>query len=411
MFRRLSAVAAVSLAVATLPSVVAGADARAQQKPKFTGDPITVMTIGEFDVSAVGSANPELPGAVKARAKTINKNGGIEDASGETHQVKVIACNTNLDPNRSEQCARDAADTGAVAVLANSSVAGAQILPILEQNGIASIGQVVFQPVDATSPVTFPLTSGIAGIFAGLPQSLTLDGVNRISYIISDIGATTAAAVLFLDQGLALTDAEKGAEVRVPQDAGDLAPYIATGTDGVDGVVGFLLGDQEATLLQQMQASGYDGKISTQAGLLTQDLLDKAGDAADGMLTTGIVTPFTNTKVKGVRMYRKDMKAYDSSLEMNDSSLNSWASMWVFERVASGLPTIDRASVLDAMGKVEGLDMGGITPPLTTTAPSGIPLLDRVYNPTVVFGEVKDGKIVQTDDRFFNPFTGEFVSS
>lgn len=158
-----------------------------------------------------------------------------------------------------------------------------------------------------------------------------------------------------------------------------------------------------------MAQSDYEGLQATQAGIVTADVIEQAGDAANGLLLVGATTPFTNTKVPGVKMFRKDMKAYDSSLPLNDSAMVSWASMWVLERIAADLPTIDAASVLDAMGKVSDLDMGGITPPLTTTKGTGIALLERMYNPTVVFSSVKNGKIKQLKPDFFDPFVGDFV--
>ncbi|MGH9030683.1 MAG: ABC transporter substrate-binding protein, partial [Acidimicrobiia bacterium] len=356
--RRLVPMVALVLASAGFPIASAGAG---EQKPKFTGDPITVMTIGEFAVAAVGSENPELAGAVKARARAINKAGGLEDTSGDTHNLNVIACNTDLDPNRSEQCARDAVDEGVVAVIGQNSVNGAQIFPALEESGIPSIGNIVFQPIDASSPMAFPLTPGIPGVFAALPQVLGEAGATDISYIVSDIGATTAAAVLFLDQGTELTGAQKGPEVLVPADAADLAPYVATGTaDPVDGTVAFLIGEIESTLIRQIAESGFDGPVSTQAGLLTESILDDAGDAADGLLVVGPVVPFTNTKVKGIKMFRKDMAAYDDSLALNDSAVNSWLATYVFEQVAETLPTIDRDSVRDAMGRLVDFDTLGI---------------------------------------------------
>ncbi len=149
--RAATVVAAIALAVALLPTATARAGAPARPKAKFTGPPLTVMTIGEFQVASVGSANPELAGAVKARAKAINANGGIKDASGATHQVKVIACNTNLDPNRATQCAQDAADRGVVAVVGDNSVNGGEILPVLENAGIASA-----KPAHAATPAARP---------------------------------------------------------------------------------------------------------------------------------------------------------------------------------------------------------------------------------------------------------------
>lgn len=388
------------------------APAGAQSKPKFTGDAVTVMTYGEFDVPATGTQDPEWPGAVKARAKAINKSGGLEDAKGETHEVKVLVCNTGLDPNKARQCAQDAVDANVVAVVGANTSYGDQSLPLLEGAGIASIGTFIGAPIDASSPVSFPLTSGLPGVFTGLPAVLADQGAKTVGAIIPDLGAITGVAELFMGQGATASGATLEPSVLVPADATDLAPYVASGTaDDPDGVITVILGDGYANLLQQMAQSGYEGLQASQAGIVTADVIEQAGDAAEGLLLVGATTPFTNTKAPGVKMFRKDMKAYDASLPLNDSAMVSWASMWVLERVAATLDTIDAASVLDAMGKVSDLDMGGITPPLTTTQGSGIQLLDRMYNPTVVFSSVKDGKIKQLKAGFFDPFVGEFVES
>lgn len=382
----------------------------AQSKPKFTGEPVTVMTYGEFDVPATGTSDPEWPGAVKARAKAINESGGLKDAGGDTHKVEVLVCNTGLDPNKASACAQEAVDAGVVAVVGANTTYGAQALPVLEGAGIASIGTFIGGPTDASSPVSFPLTSGLPGVFTGLPAVLADQGAETIGSIIPDLGEITGVAELFMDQGASASGASLQKPVLVPADATDLAPYVASGTaDDPDGLITVLLGDGYATLLQQMAQSDYEGLQATQAGIVTADVIEQAGDAANGLLLVGATTPFTNTKVPGVKMFRKDMKAYDSSLPLNDSAMVSWASMWVLERIAADLPTIDAASVLDAMGKVSDLDMGGITPPLTTTKGTGIALLERMYNPTVVFSSVKNGKIKQLKPDFFDPFVGDFV--
>ncbi len=96
------------------------------------GDPVTIYTIGEYEVTVAGSSNPEVSGAVEARAKAINKAGGLKDATGVTHKLKVVVCNTNNDPNLAEQCARDAVDDDAAAVVGMFSTFGPQMYPILE---------------------------------------------------------------------------------------------------------------------------------------------------------------------------------------------------------------------------------------------------------------------------------------
>ncbi len=61
------------------------------------------------------------------------------------------------------------------------------------------------------------------------------------------------------------------------------------------------------------------------------------------------------------------------------------------------------------MGKLDGFDMGGVTPPLTTTtefqAPAGFPIkIPRMFNPTGVLAKIKDGKVIRTSKQFVNLF-------
>jgi branched-chain amino acid transport system substrate-binding protein len=398
------------VACVALVSALVVAPASAKSNAKFTGDAVTVAYVGDFD--SLGTSFPEVPGAVKARAKAINKAGGLEDASGATHKVVATTCNSAVDPNETQACIQDAIDAGAVAVVGMNAVQSGQVLPLLEQEGIPSIGTAIFGPADASSPASFPLGSGVAGMFQALPQLLAQQGAKKISYIIPDLGATTAAVLLFVDQGLALSGAEKGETVLVPPDATDLAPYIATGTaDGVDGVVAYLIGDAQVTLVQQLRNQGYDGLIATQGGLLTQAMLDSAGSDANGMLVAGLYPPYTDTSVPGIKQFRKEMKAYDPDLDPNDAALNAWTSMLVFQDVAETLATIDRPSLQAAMGTLDGLDTGGITPPFTTTELGTVPLLSRMFNPTVTFSSIKKGKVKSLQPGFFDPFLGEKVVS
>ena len=79
--RSVLVVVVAALALGLTPGVASGA-----AKPK--GDPITIMTIGEFQVTAAGSSNPEVSAAVRARAKTINKAGGLKDSVGDGAQAE-----------------------------------------------------------------------------------------------------------------------------------------------------------------------------------------------------------------------------------------------------------------------------------------------------------------------------------
>ena len=79
--RSLCAVLAVASVIGAGLATSAHAQQNQQQKPKFTGDPVKVVYIGEIEVAALGAKQPQWPAAVRARAKAINAEGGIEDAS------------------------------------------------------------------------------------------------------------------------------------------------------------------------------------------------------------------------------------------------------------------------------------------------------------------------------------------
>jgi ABC-type branched-subunit amino acid transport system substrate-binding protein len=405
-------VVAVALS-ALLSGTVASAAPAAVRAAKFTGDPIKIATMGEFDVPSAGTSNPEWPGAVQARAKAINKAGGLKDASGKTHELQVIVCNSALDPNKATQCANDAVAQKVVAVIGINSSEAPQMMPILNQANIPVIAPVVVDPSETTLKNSFPITAGVPGAFVAMPQILAKAGATKVSLIYPDIpGASTAK--LFVSAGIKKAGVQDGGSVPVAADATDLTPSIAAATkEGTNGIAAFLLGDAQGTLLQQIKQQGVTAKLATASAFLTPSLLSTLGSTANGVLVVGSTVPIT-TKTKGGKMFQKDMNAFNKKLAQTDLAAQNWLGAWVFERVANTLPDITPTAVLDAMGKIQGMDMGGLTPPLTTTTPFNSPdnpaynaLLSRLYNSTVVFEQVKNGKVYLVGDKK-NPFVNAF---
>jgi hypothetical protein len=94
-----------------------------------------------------------------------------------------------------------------------------------------------------------------------------------------------------------------------------------------------------------------------------------------------------------MRRFRADMdEAPDgASLERTEGAVNNWLAAWIFQRLARTLERIDAASMLRAMGRLEGFDTMGITPPLTTARPG--PLLPRMFNAAVATSQVSGGTL------------------
>ena len=75
---------------------------------KFTGDPVTVMTMSTYDTDTF-NAKAVLDIAQGAVVQ-INNAGGIGG-----HELKLITCNDSADPNKAADCARQAVDEGVAA--------------------------------------------------------------------------------------------------------------------------------------------------------------------------------------------------------------------------------------------------------------------------------------------------------
>ena len=409
-FFALGTVVAVSLSIPLTGGSISASPvaANAGAGKASTGDPITIMTIGEFEVAAAGSANPEVSGGVEARAQAINKAGGLKDASGATHKLKVKVCNTNNDPNQATQCARDAVDLGVAAVVGNFTALGGSVYPTLEAAGIPSIGPTASDPTSLTSPVSFPLQSGIPGIFYDMPRILAQAGSTKISLVYPDLAAA-AQLVPIVDLAATAAGVEVVNKISVPLDAADLAPQVEAATaNGADGIMAVVIGDQTGRLIQGLDQTGYDGALTTASAFLTPALIKQLGKQLDGTFVVLNYPPSSAKKVPGIKAFNKDMKTFDKSLGLTDSALNSWLATYVFEKTVSGLDKITSASVLAALNATADVDTLGLTPTINFTAPVKVAAfpLPRIFNPTVVEAQVKKSKVVslKSPPEFVNPF-------
>lgn len=368
-----------------------------------SGTPILIGTMGAFDTgSQGGTQDPEWPGAVQARVKAINAAGGIHG-----RPVEVLVCNTGLDPNQVTACARQAVAKHVVAEIGLNTNDSNLVVPILQKAGIPLIGPVAVDASTLTSSISFPIASGVPGAFFGMPALLAQQKATKISLIYPNIPGAGAALSMYS----ASTKAHQLTSLRsiaVSLTTTDLSPTVASATSsGANGLVAFLVGQAQGQLLEAIKQQGFHGPVVTDASFLTPQLLASAGSRLDGTLVVGTMRPVSNTS-PGVQMFLKDMAAYDASLPTTDGAENNWAATWVFQRVAQSLSAITARTVLQAMSKLHNLDMGGITPPLTTThAFTGVPGITRLFNPTVTFQKVANGKLVgigASSDPFVNPF-------
>ena len=163
---------------------------------KFTGDPVTVMTISTYDTDTL-NAKAVLDIAQGAVVQ-INNDGGLGG-----HELKLITCNDSADPNKAADCARQAVDEGVAAMVGGFTANGDAIMPILEQAGIPWFGPPGISSAELSSENSYPITSGVLGL-AGLGQMAAEDGCDKVASVNYDLPSAGQIAQLV---DLALTNA------------------------------------------------------------------------------------------------------------------------------------------------------------------------------------------------------------
>lgn len=361
-------------------------------------EPIKVMAIAPTDTEQVNVPEPLI--ATQAAANRINSEGGING-----RMIEVITCNDRNDPNEAGNCARQAVDEGVIAVNGTFSLAGgSRIIPVLEEAGIAYISPSLLSAEDMTSTISFPVSGSIPADYSGVGKLLAQMGATEVQALRLDVEAAAAAEGL-IGLGLSTAGLQLAGSVLVPLGTVDLAPQAQAARSGGDGI-GLVVEEETATLfLQAAIDAGIDFeeelRVVGSASNVPPSTIERFGDRIDGV---GYVSPFPGLDHDDPLFQQAiaDMQAIDDDVKLEEHGLAAYYGMLAMAHAAEGLETVDRASLLQAMGEIENLDLGVLT--LTTTTPNPIPGFDRVFNSTVYLFEVQDGVAVQLNDEPVDAF-------
>src|SRR3954462_5301475 len=135
---------------------------------KFTGDPVTVMTISTYDTDTLNAK--AILDVAQGAVVQINNAGGLGG-----HELKLITCNDGADPNKAADCARQAVDEGVAALVGGFTPNGDAVMPILEAAGIPWFAPPGISSGELSSSDSYPITSGVLGL-AGLGQKAAQEG-------------------------------------------------------------------------------------------------------------------------------------------------------------------------------------------------------------------------------------------
>src|SRR4051812_32291670 len=196
---------------------------------KFTGDPVTVMTISTYDTDTLNAKG--VLDVAQGAVVQINNDGGLGG-----HELKLITCNDSADPNKAADCARQAVDQQVAALVGGFTANGDAIMPILEAAGIPWFAPPGISAAELSSKDSYPLTSGVLGL-AGLGQMAANDGCDKVASVNYDLPSAGQIAQLV---DLALTNAghETSTLIKVPPTTTDFSSLAQDVSDYDCAVVG-----------------------------------------------------------------------------------------------------------------------------------------------------------------------------
>jgi len=370
------------------------------ETPELTGPPIKILTIAEL---SEGVSNPEIPEGIAGAVEAINRDGGINGSP-----VEFEECDTNDDPNTAAECGRKAVDEGFAAVVGGLTVHGSEFLPLLADNNIPVIGNVLASAADFTSPASFPIYGGIISTSAALPRALAESGAERIVAARIDL-AEGAVIPLFGDAALGSLDPPQAyaADVPIPTNAPDMATYVAQvqGADA-DAVVVAVPGQDALNFLTEMLEADPE-ILAAMVTTSSDDVREALGDEVADRLV------YANPIVSSGEAYDQYVSDMDDAGfdEVGDFRDNMYAATMVFAEIAKTLPEgqVTAQAIWDALPQQTAVTTG-LTPPIDFSAPQEIPDSPleglRVFNLCEEIAILEDGVAV-LQDGFIDPFTGE----
>ena len=352
---------------------------------KFTGDPVTVMTISTYDTDSLNAK--AVLDVAQAAVVQINNDGGIGG-----HELKLITCNDSADPNTAADCARQAVDAKVAALVGGFTANGDAIMPILEAAGIPWFGPPGISAAELSSEDSYPITSGVLGL-AGLGQMAAEDGCDKVASVNYDLPSAGQIAQLV---DLALTNAghAKSTLIKVPPTTTDFST-IAQETSDYDCAV---VGTPPQPFLGIAAAGAQLGSTTRYyvvPGGLSDTVAENGGAAVEGTKSLSNFPDLDDPIWDDAKKYTGGLKGEDNGGLSGLYFQNTWVAFRTFLSLIKNNDDFSAAAVKATLDGTTQVDTDGFAPPFSFAEDFPAPGLNRVFNYSELTFEIKDGKLQQ----------------
>lgn len=368
--------------------------------------PVVVMTWAPVGTHATNK--PGMLAMAEVYEKYVNDHGGLNG-----RKLKVLTCNEKDDPNTVRDCAHQAADAGAVAVVGSYSEQGDSFISSLQTLGIPYVGGFGITEEEFQSLMSYPVNGGMPALLAGSGRQLA-DLCKKVTLVRPD-SATGDQYPAFLDAGLKTGGEKAAVDQPAPDDTSDYteAAARAVGSDKATSCVSAVLGDHTPTFFDALRRTGDKAprvRLSSVLGSVEQSVVDSTGGASsplENAYVTGWYPVASDPKWNGMKAAVTKYAFDDDDIDVADvGEQTTWIAYTVFTEVvrAMGKTKVTPASVQHALDHTTHLSTGGLTPELGWTAADmkGIPDYARMVNSKVTYQVIHDGRLVSARPGFID---------
>lgn len=372
------------------------------------GEPIKVMVEAPVDSQIL--PYPNIPETARLYQEFINAKGGIQG-----RPLEVIVCDDRADAGEAANCARKAVSEKVVANVGGFTLDVGQAIPIYEENSIAWFGECCpLRAQEFESKISFPLGFVNAVVPAGAIRMVE-DGCKSIVGVFGDDTANEPQIEAYKNGFKSIgVDTSKLRIVKVPVTPGDYSAQAAQiNSPPADCVLGQLGQVNWPPLISAMEGVGATPRYYGPQGNLDATIVEQFPESTEGAV---VINVYPNIGAPVWADFRDSIEKYDADPDLNYDSLaglGTWTAFTVFTQVVETIDgPIDNKTFLDAANKMSAIDTGGMVGIIdfTTEYTGGAGKLPRIFNRSVFYDTVKDGKIVVLDDKPYdmsNPWDGK----
>jgi ABC-type branched-subunit amino acid transport system substrate-binding protein len=358
------------------------------------GQPVKLMLM--TDVTGLQTF-PDIPPGAQTAAKAANQT------CEAGRPITLEVCNMKADSNAAAACGRKAVSDNALSLVGSVGSTTDSAIEITSKAGIPHFGNSGSSTLEVTDKLSFPNSSSIS-VYIGSVTAAKAAGAKSYVLMIPDI----PAGQILIDTIKRAVDAAGMTwkdPVLIPPDATDMTQVAAQATATKADAIAIAAG---GNLVEKVLKAFVDGGLDftktdviTHSGILTPDTIRRLGAAIDGTYIVSYNWPIADTSNAGVAQFHKELKAYGGG-EATFAKMGAWSGTHALAKIIKGLPTVDRASLVQALQTAK-LDRPE-SAPVNFASPAfpDDPVLKalRIFTREVTIGRVEGGKVVPLTTSF-----------